>query len=182
MAVGNPILGNESGSVIVYVLLILAMVTVLGISSTNTSDIELKIVVNEKIYQANFYQAEAAVFEAVQELEVLDGITDYFDLMPTTSKLVWMNDQADAYFEDTSKWDNDGKDSNDNAAQAAQIAALAGTGNDCRYAVDYKGKQSGSSLKVGELSVNQYTLYGLSQSRGGKVLIDVGSKKPVINQ
>jgi hypothetical protein len=56
----NFITGNEQGSAIVFALLILAVVSILGISSINTSDIELKIVSNERLYQRDFYIADSA--------------------------------------------------------------------------------------------------------------------------
>jgi hypothetical protein len=56
----NFIIGNEQGSAIIYAILILAVLTILGISSTNTSEIELKIVSNERIYQRDFYIADSA--------------------------------------------------------------------------------------------------------------------------
>ncbi|RLB88188.1 MAG: hypothetical protein DRH26_14080 [Deltaproteobacteria bacterium] len=56
----NFIIGNEQGSAIVFALLILVAVTILGISSTNTSVIEFKIVGNERIYQRDFYIADSA--------------------------------------------------------------------------------------------------------------------------
>jgi len=50
---------NEQGSAIVVALLALAIVTLFGISSIDTSNIELKIVRNERMYQQCFYVADS---------------------------------------------------------------------------------------------------------------------------
>ena len=168
----SKILNNEEGSIIVMALIILSIVTIIGISSSTTSTIELQIVRNERIHQLNFYMAEGAVFEAAERLTLLDGILDYDDLVPATSTLTWMNDQAASVFKTPGNWTNP-------AFKVSQ--SLIGTANECRYAVDYIKKQSGSSLKPGALSVNLYAVYGMSQHNSGEVLIEIGSKKPVLN-
>jgi Tfp pilus assembly protein PilX len=53
------IINNEQGSAIIVALLALALVTLLGISSIDTTCIELKIVRNEKMYQRCFYVADS---------------------------------------------------------------------------------------------------------------------------
>ena len=169
------VLNNEEGSVIVMALIILSILTIIGISSSTTSTIELQIVRNERIHQLNFYMAEGAVLEAAERLNLLDSIADYNDLMPLTSTLPWINDTTSVFFETVANWDSDGTPP-DNATQS-----LIGTANESSFAADYKGKQPGSSLKTGELSVNLYALYGLAQHNTGQVIIDMGSKKPVLN-
>lgn len=53
-------LSNEDGSAIVIAVLVLLLVTILGISATNTTTIELQIAGNDKIDKTAFYAAEAA--------------------------------------------------------------------------------------------------------------------------
>lgn len=55
-------LGNEDGSVIVFALFILVVVTVLGISSTNTSTLELQIASNDQFFKMAFYNADSALY------------------------------------------------------------------------------------------------------------------------
>lgn len=55
----KSIMGNEDGSAVIFALLILAILTILGISSTSTTDVELKIVSNERQYQRDFYIADS---------------------------------------------------------------------------------------------------------------------------
>ncbi len=176
--IAMAMINNEEGSTIVLALIILAILTIIGISSSTTSTIELQIVRNERIRQSNFYFAEAAAFEAAQRLNLFDSIADYNELMPNSSTFAWINDGTSGTaidFEDSGLWDSDGA-LPDNSTQS-----LMGAAGECSYAAAYMGKQAGSSLKTGELSVNLYTVYGLSQHNNGEVLIDIGSKKPVTN-
>ncbi len=55
----DPI-NNENGFVIVIALIMLAIVTVIGIAATRTSETELQISGNEKLHKLSFYAAEAA--------------------------------------------------------------------------------------------------------------------------
>ena len=53
-------INNENGFVIVIALIMLAIVTVIGIAATRTSETELQISGNEKLHKLSFYAAEAA--------------------------------------------------------------------------------------------------------------------------
>ncbi len=49
---------NENGSALIFALLILVVLTILGISSTQTSNVEIKIASNDKVYKQSFYEAD----------------------------------------------------------------------------------------------------------------------------
>ena len=53
-------LNNENGSVIVIALLMLAIVTIIGIAATRTSETELRFAGKEKFHKLSFYAADAA--------------------------------------------------------------------------------------------------------------------------
>jgi hypothetical protein len=58
-------LDNENGFVVVVVLIMLAIITIMGIAATRTSETEIRIAVNERLYKEAFYTAEAgAVYVA----------------------------------------------------------------------------------------------------------------------
>ena len=163
------IIKNEDGSTIVMALIMLAILTIIGISASTTSVTELQIVRNERIYQNNFYLAESSVMEAAQRLDNFDGITDYDILMARASptKLGWINNaSASPDFEISSNWNT-----------SNSIPSLANTS--CSFTVVFIKSQAGSSMKIGDQSVNLYAIYGLSQIYNGEVLIDIGCKKPV---
>ncbi|MGD8521322.1 MAG: pilus assembly PilX N-terminal domain-containing protein [Desulfobacterales bacterium] len=52
-------LKNQNGSVIVVAMIILALLTILGVSSTNTSTLEVRIATNSQDYQLDFYVADS---------------------------------------------------------------------------------------------------------------------------
>lgn len=58
----NGSIKNEEGFVIVFVLMILVVVSIIGISSSNTSLTEQKIARNEMIYKETFYRADSGPY------------------------------------------------------------------------------------------------------------------------
>jgi len=64
----NP-LENENGFVLVVALLMLVVLTIIGLSGSSTTQIELQISGNERVARNLFYTAEAAAYEAAQRLE-----------------------------------------------------------------------------------------------------------------
>ncbi len=58
------ILGNEEGSMIVMVILILVIVTILGFSATRTSVLEQQIATNDQLHKISFYAAESGAYSA----------------------------------------------------------------------------------------------------------------------
>jgi Tfp pilus assembly protein PilX len=62
----NTRIGNEEGSVIVLSMVLLVLLTILGISATRTSTIEVQIASNEIHAVQNLYQAEAGEHFAVE--------------------------------------------------------------------------------------------------------------------
>ncbi len=60
---------NENGSAIVFAILILAVLTIIGISSITTSTIETKIDTNDRLYKQTFYEADGGTEVARELLE-----------------------------------------------------------------------------------------------------------------
>jgi Tfp pilus assembly protein PilX len=69
MNVSKNISRNEKGSVLVIALVILVLITLMGISVTRTSDIDIQIAKNEQEYVQEFYVADSAWREAIQWLD-----------------------------------------------------------------------------------------------------------------
>jgi len=55
------VIKNESGSILVIALIMLVLLTILGISATTTSNIEMQIAGNERNYKRAFYVANAGI-------------------------------------------------------------------------------------------------------------------------
>ena len=63
------ILKNEDGSVIVIAVVMLVLITLMGLSVTRLSDVDIQIAKNEREYVENFYVADSAWRDAVQWLD-----------------------------------------------------------------------------------------------------------------
>ena len=152
-------INNENGSAIVLALIILAVLTIIGISASTTSTIELKIVRNERIDQQNFYTAEASVYEGAQRIE--QEANPEVQLIVGTTGYDWLNDNT-IDFSITANWDvNDNSD-----------PSLIDPG--ASFAANAKGVRSGSSLDMGSTRLYEYSVFGLSQWNGGQSIIEIG--------
>jgi Tfp pilus assembly protein PilX len=54
-----PVLKNEEGSTLIIALMMVAVLTVMGVAATNTSQTEVRIADNERRYQREFYGADS---------------------------------------------------------------------------------------------------------------------------
>ena len=162
------IVSNESGSAMVMAMVILAVLTILGISSINTSTIELQIVHNEKIYQQNFYQAESAAIEGVQKLEDV-GSSD------TALAQTWCKKSSDDYDDDYDDYDASDTDDPEVWTDADPDDNL---GIDATVSVVLKGRDPTSSLNMAPDSKSKYMykIRGYGKADNGKVLIEIGYK------
>jgi len=55
------ILRNDRGSVLIIALLVLVLLTIIGISATNTTTTDIQIASNEKVHSMAFYAADAGI-------------------------------------------------------------------------------------------------------------------------
>ena len=55
-------LRDEEGSVILVALLVLMILTLIGISATNTSQVEIQIAGNQKFHDIAFYHADSGIY------------------------------------------------------------------------------------------------------------------------
>ncbi|GAB6142925.1 PilX N-terminal domain-containing pilus assembly protein [Desulfocicer niacini] len=167
---------NSNGSTIVIVMLILAVLTILGISSINTSTIELQISHNERIYQENFYLAEAVALEGAQSLEVTpEDVLDNRALPLQWLKTVkWLEDN-DVDMTHVESWDTT---DTPNASVSTVITDSRGT---VLFSAIEEKLAKGASLDMSESNnMYEYTVRGLcddSQNGNGHVLIEIGYKK-----
>ena len=59
-------INNENGFVLVAALLMVAIVTVIGIAATRTSETEIRISVNEREYVNDFYNTEGTLIDTLE--------------------------------------------------------------------------------------------------------------------
>jgi len=119
-------LTNERGFVLVLVILMLAIVTVIGIAATRTSDTEMQIAVNERWRVNEFYDAEGGLIDIMER-----ATTDLPATWSPASVGGWMTDtfltagETGAFFIGTVDFDGDG--ANDTTVE---IRCIEGTGTD----------------------------------------------------
>lgn len=158
-------LEGEKGSSIVIALIFLMLLTVIGMSATNTANIEIQMAGNDRIYTENLYLAEGAMMEAAQKLAdaAADDILAPFNFDGLHGSGAEMADPAVT-------WDADG------VADGNSHSALVDPAS-CRYSIRYDGLAPGSSLDMEETVIHQYTVYGRALRLGGESIIEAGYKR-----
>jgi hypothetical protein len=165
---GKYLIGNEDGSVLVIALVMLALLVILGISATTTSNIETLVTRNIEEYTDALYRAEAAAMEGTQMLQNANP-NPRDD--PSFSNM-WLNqtvgDLAVGNILEENYWD----DVNNHAGSGgiANTELLGGS----------EGIVSGSSLDMGKSKVYGYTVYGrceLPPPTRALVIIGVGYRR-----
>ena len=63
------VIQNENGSVLIVAVVLLIVITIMGLSVSRLSDVDVQIAKNEREYVENFYAADSAWREAIQWLD-----------------------------------------------------------------------------------------------------------------
>jgi len=167
------IINNERGSVILLAVVMLVLLTIVGISTTNTSSIELQIVKNEKMYKECFYDAEAGAFEAAQKIKN-DALTnpEKVNAEREDSDLFKFVNKDTVVLRDTATW-IDGTTSETSSIANTSIAATF-----------IPGAPGGSVVVAGTGTTNvcEFIAHGLHRSGKGNVHIEIGFKTRVLYQ
>jgi Tfp pilus assembly protein PilX len=165
----NPaaLIKSEEGSVMVVALIVLAMLTIIGISASNTSTTELQIVRNDLLYRINFYKAEAAAREGAQTVANL-AKTSPAEINPGQTSKSWLVDPAADGIDMTTIADVQA------VAEPSNVVADAATA----YAAAYLGR-TGSVAAENESHVYHFNLYGLHADDDGRAFIEMGYKVKV---
>jgi len=160
-------LANEDGSVLIIALLMLAFLSLLGISSTNTATIEVQIAGNERNFKQNFYKAEAGAMEAALTLE-----NENDETVLLNHQRDWLHNNN--VMTDVTNWDYDGVGGDDNAVTADDDID---PDNTTYFTVVDLGIAPGGSLTMGGTNLHEYAIYGLYKSTDGQSLVEVGYRK-----
>jgi len=153
---------GEEGSVLVLAVVILVLLTIIGISATTTSTIEMQIAGNERTHKQNLYKAEAAGVEAAWHLEV--GNLD-------ESQPDWLKGSG-TVDEDSILCDRSSR------CGASEKAAVSDEVNqDAGFLAESRGIASGSSLDMRKASVHEYRIYGWGDEANGLVIVRMGYRK-----
>jgi hypothetical protein len=161
----QSMLVKENGSVLIVALILLVLLTLMGISATMNTDIELQIAGNELISRTNFYRAEAA---AMENMQVLDNEGDQ---IIEVGNYNWLNLPGDLPNPDDitnpANWTEDYSD----------VSATADSANDQRYLTVFEGVIAGDSLDMTRSRIYTYRIVG-SNRNNGLSIVEMGFKKP----
>jgi Tfp pilus assembly protein PilX len=158
----TSILNNEEGAVIIAALMVLVLLTIIGIASTNVSNTEVKIAAHQQIHQQNFYRAEGATMEAVVQMEST-GTPSFPWLTKTVASTEYLISSGGLY--DSTFWESG----------SAEATPALSTLQDTNYAGAYGGLLKGEPLEIGSTKRHRYAIYGRSAPRNrGAVTIEIG--------
>lgn len=159
------IIFNKNGSAIIIAVLVLAAVTILGISASNTSNVEIMLTNNDILYKDNFYKAEAAAMEGAQTLQ---NATPEELIFSGENKPNWLNESID--MTDLSLWDADGVGDTDTAAY--------GSLDSTRYSVVFVGIDPESSIDLTNPTLlRKFCVFGHSSRGASSNFIEIGYKR-----
>lgn len=131
-------LQNENGSVMIVAVVLLVLITIMGLSVSRLSDVDVQIAKNEREYVQDFYAADSAWREAIQWLDTRASVPGLVN-----RSLYVTNDPdnpTDAYYDDH-----------------AMNVRNYGNGDEAEYNVDTTGKIFTAGSQDGTLgSVNYW--------------------------
>jgi hypothetical protein len=175
----TSILNNEGGVVMIAALMVLVLLTIIGIASTNVSNTEIKIATHELIHQQNLYQAEGATLLALEEMEGLGNpksADPSWLWQSTDSDSVFTAFEADMAY-DSNLWNGypfewEGSTVTPDSTPETVDGSLL---SDSRYLVVYRGILQGEPLEIGITKRYRYDIYGrCAPLNRGAVAVEIG--------
>ena len=159
------LLNNENGSVIIMALIFLVLLTILGMSATSTSTIEVQIAGNSARAKQTLYMAEAAAMEGVQRLE--NGTQD--DLTaPYVAPYEWLNPDLGELTNPIA---------NGTLVTRTSSTTETGTGGNPTFAAVFRGVTGSTSLGMTSSSqLYSFDVYGMYSGNGVSQVV-VGYKR-----
>jgi Tfp pilus assembly protein PilX len=158
-------IGNQEGSMLVISMLILVLLTLLGVSASTNTAVELKIADNDRSHKINVYRAESAAMMAAQRMENTTNVMTLIDLSENWLQPADFLKSPNPNIQSATVWD------------ATNNTSAQGMDGNNRYLVVYRGVSTGSSLDMSGSTLHEYELYGRSVSRRGTAIVQLGYKK-----
>lgn len=147
---------NQKGSMIVIVMMLLALLSIMGISSIRTSNTELEIATNNLIHKRCFYNSESGINTALKLLPSILKNDDQID----NATIDWEGSISHA--DTTPFYDVSLK----HKTQSGKVLFFGDTNGD--YLLEYNTNGIGYPVEIIESHGTDY--------RGGKVAINVGAR------
>ena len=153
---------NEDGTVLVVALIILVFLTLIGITISATTEVEIQIAGNERLYKDNLYTAEAATMECAQMME------EFVSLDPTAHSFIKpLGTVTLDHIRDDSFWPGN--------SEASTIDA------NTRFIAVEEGVAEGTTLDMTKTTLRSYSIYGrrydAARPNKGRGIVRVGYRK-----
>ncbi len=166
-------LKNQNGAALIITLLVLVAVTILGMASINTSSVEMQVVRNDRVYNMNFYRAEAmlnegaALLKREEKARPYNLVDRYFNFMKGSSG----KNFSQVQMADINSWDIDPEGGYDNCVPFS----LDNQGNPRGFiSAAYLGPSTGFSLSLSEPQYHDWAVFAYSNQEDGSVLHEMG--------
>lgn len=160
------LVGNERGNVLIYTLILLILVTILGLSASQTATVDIQISGNHMNYKKNFYKAEGAALNAIQAMEGADDIGSLDFISSNPAFLNQIYDPAQ-----DNRWD-------DNTFVGAQVMPSDIDNTNAKYVAYTEGViHTGESLDMTKTKIYQYKVFGRNKENNGKSVIEIGYRR-----
>lgn len=158
----NHWIKDEDGTVLVVALLILVFLTLIGITISATTEVEIQIAGNDRLYKDNLYTVEAATMEAAQMME------EFVSLDPSAHPFIKpLGSVTVDDIRDDTYWPGNG--------QASTV-----DGNTSFIAVE-EGVAEGTTLDMTKTTLRSYSIYGrrydTARPNKGRGIVRVGYRK-----
>ena len=176
----TSILNNEGGAVMIAALMVLVLLTIIGIASTNVSNTEIKIATHEFIHHQNLYQAEGATLLALEEMEKLGNPKE------ANPDWLWQKTDYDATYDDFTMemafnpdlWA--GNPTIEHGGETVEVDSSPETVDytllkDSSFFVYYRGILPKEPLEIGVTKRYRYDIYGRCEPPNrGAVTVEIG--------
>lgn len=141
----NSRLKRQEGSVLVVALILLVALTILGITISTISEVEIHIAGNERLYKENLYNAEAAAMECAQLMEEAASLDpDVYTWIKRMGTVMLADIRNDTWFE----------------ANSAPVDAATDPAGNMRYLALEEGIAEGTSLDMTKTTLRSYAIFG----------------------
>lgn len=176
----KEIAGNENGSALIFAVMILAVLTIIAVSTIKTSTVEVKISSNDKVYKTAFYAADGGTEVGREMIEQNLACANGFALEPLTIGTFVVEDAVFAYKEDPpvgdfpSDTERDLHFPADDTQPHTNIVAYGNTqlspGNALQMISGYEGKGKGAAGGGAQIV---YDLHSKHEGKDSAVTIEI---------
>ena len=167
----TPMILSKDGNALIVSLILLVLLTLIGLSASRISSVDIQVAGNNKIYKQNFYTAEAAVMEAIQIMDVTDiseSVAPSWLAKPTAEGGVSLSETD---IRDEDKWE-----SGFTGVATAKVSSV--TPDSAKYLAVARGVvKGGESLEIARTKIYEYEVYGRCDRNNGTSIIEVGYRK-----